>query len=91
MAKIVQNPQSAGGGGRASVPLEVVGPGWSGGLQNAMNKYCKWFLLVSLLGLAAGFADVGGSMVSGFARAMGAVFFILFFVTNVVSAAAEDK
>ena len=56
-----------------------------------MNKYCKWFLLVSLLGLAAGFADVGGSMVSGFARAMGAVFFILFFVTNVVSAAAEDK
>lgn len=75
----------------ASVPLGAVGPGGPGGLNFAMNKYWNWFLLVSLLGFAVGFAGLGGSMVAGYGRAIGAVFFLLFGVSRLLSAAEAEQ
>lgn len=67
------------------------GPGGSGGFNCAMNKYCKWFLLVSLLGFAVGFVGLGGAMVAGYGRALGAVFFLLFGVSRLLSAAEAEQ
>ena len=55
-----------------------------------MNKLCRLLLLVSLAGFIVGLLDVGGSIFSGLARAMGAIFFILFFITTIFNAAAAE-
>jgi uncharacterized membrane protein YadS len=45
-----------------------------------MKPFTKVLLAICLLGFALGFADIGNSMFSGVARALGAVFFILTFL-----------
>lgn len=55
-----------------------------------MNKLCRLLLLVSLAGFIVGLLDLGGSILSGLARAMGAIFFILFFITTIFNAAAAE-
>ncbi len=52
-----------------------------------MNTLFKILVVVCLAGLTLGFCDVGNAMVSGFCRAMGAVFFILAFITKVIEKA----
>ena len=47
-----------------------------------MKTMSKMLLIICLLGLVLGLADVGTPMFSGLARACGAVFFILFFITR---------
>jgi uncharacterized membrane protein YtjA (UPF0391 family) len=56
-----------------------------------MTKFSKLFLVVSVVAFIAGFGDVGGSIVSGLARAMGAVFFILFFITRLFEAVSAEQ
>jgi hypothetical protein len=49
-------------------------------------------LVICILGLVVGLADVGSPMFSGLALAFGAVFFILFYITRALEivAAAEE-
>ena len=45
-----------------------------------MKPFTTILLAISVSGLVLGLLDVGGSMFSGVARALGAVFFILVFI-----------
>ncbi len=56
-----------------------------------MKLLSKILLAVCLLGFLLGLGDFGNSMFSGVARALGAVFFILFFITRLfeIAEAAE--
>lgn len=57
-----------------------------------MKKLSNLLLIVCLIALALGFSDVGNAIFSGFSRAMGAVFFILAFITRIMEKAeAEEK
>lgn len=49
-----------------------------------MNTLFKILAVLALICLALGLGDIGNGMISGFCRALGAVFFILAFITNVV-------
>lgn len=53
-------------------------------------KLFNILVLVCLVFAALGFSDVGSSIFSGFCRAMGAVFFILAFITRVIEKAEAD-
>lgn len=48
------------------------------------------FLYICILGLVVGISNLGGSEVSGLARAIGAVFFILFFITRMFKLFGEE-
>ena len=48
-------------------------------------------LVVCILGLVLGLANVGSPMFSGLARAFGAVFFILFYITRALEIVAEEE
>lgn len=52
-----------------------------------MNTLFKILVVVCLTGLVLGLCDVGNAMVSGLCRAIGAVFFILAFITKVIQKA----
>jgi energy-converting hydrogenase Eha subunit C len=54
-------------------------------------KISKILLVVCLIFAVVGFADIGNSMVSGFCRAIGAVFFILTFATRVIEKAEAEE
>lgn len=56
-----------------------------------MKPLSKILLAVCILGLVLGLADVGNAMFSGLARAIGAVFFILFFITRVLEIASAEE
>jgi hypothetical protein len=47
-----------------------------------MRAFSNVLLVICLLGFALGLADVGGAMISGMTRAIGAVFFILYFISR---------
>jgi hypothetical protein len=47
-----------------------------------MKTFTKILLVICLLGFVLGLADVGDSVFSGMARALGAVFFILTFLSR---------
>src|SRR5262249_41623965 len=52
--------------------------------DKAMKTLSKLLLFICVLGLVLGISDVGSPMFSGLARAIGAVFFILFFITRML-------
>lgn len=52
-----------------------------------MNKLFKILAFVSVASFVIGLSNVGGGMVSGFCRALGAVFFILAFITKTIDKA----
>jgi hypothetical protein len=56
-----------------------------------MKKLSNILLLVCLVAGALGFSDVGSNIFSGFCRAMGAVFFILAFITRVIEKAEAER
>ncbi len=49
-----------------------------------MNTLFKILVVLSLIGLAVGLSDVGNAMFSGLCRALGAVFFVLAFITKAI-------
>jgi hypothetical protein len=55
-----------------------------------MKPFSKLLLVICVLGLLLGLGDVGNPMFSGLARAVGAVFFILFFVTRMIDVLSEE-
>ena len=55
-----------------------------------MKKLSNILLVVCLLGFVVGLADVGGAIFSGFCRAIGAVFFILTFISRVIEKAEAE-
>jgi hypothetical protein len=56
-----------------------------------MNTLFKILVVVCLTCLALGLGDIGNSMVSGLCRAMGAVFFILAFITKMIQKAEASS
>ena len=52
-----------------------------------MNTLFKVLVVLCLLGLALGLADVGSGTFSGLCRALGAVCFILAFITKAIQKA----
>ena len=54
-------------------------------------KFANIMIALCVLGLVIGVADVGGPMVSGVARALGAVFFILAFVAKMGNVLDTEK
>ena len=57
-----------------------------------MKTVFKILLTICIVGFALGFSGLGNDMFAGFCRAMGAVFFILSFITKVIEKAeAEEK
>ncbi|HXG48590.1 MAG TPA: hypothetical protein VNO52_13265 [Methylomirabilota bacterium] len=50
-----------------------------------MTKSAKTFLALSLVCLAAGFTGPGSAILWGFLKPLGAIFFILFFITNLLA------
>ena len=56
-----------------------------------MKKLSRIFLVVCLVFAVVGFSDIGSSIFSGFCRAMGAVFFILTFITRVIEIAEAEE
>jgi hypothetical protein len=56
-----------------------------------MKPLSKFLLAICILGLVLGLADVGNAMFSGLARAIGAAFFILFFITRALEFASAEE
>ena len=48
------------------------------------------FLGISILGVMIGVSNIGSAELSGLARAVGAVFFVLFFITGMFKLFAEE-
>ncbi len=49
-----------------------------------MNTLFKILAVLSLIALVVGLSDIGSDMFSGLCRALGAVFFILAFITKAI-------
>ena len=54
-------------------------------------KFSNILIALCVLGLVLGVADIGGPMISGVARALGAVFFILAFVVKMGEVLDTEK
>lgn len=52
-----------------------------------MKKLSSILFIISLIGLATGLSDAGSNIFSGLSLAMGAVFFVLAFITRVIEKA----
>ena len=56
-----------------------------------MIKLSKIFLVACLIVATVGFSDLGNAMFSGFCRAIGAVLFILTFITRIIENAEAEE
>lgn len=56
-----------------------------------MRKVSNILLAICIVGLVLGLAGVGNEMVSGFALAIGAVMFILAFITRAIEKAESIR
>jgi hypothetical protein len=56
-----------------------------------MKKLSSFLFIISLVSLAVGISGVGGNMFSGLIRAMGAVLFVVTYVTRVMEKAEAEE
>jgi hypothetical protein len=56
-----------------------------------MKKLSSILFLMAVAGLVIGLSDLGGSIFSGLARAIGAVFFILAFIAKMIEKAESEE
>ena len=56
-----------------------------------MKKLSSILFIISLISLAIGLSDVGSTMFSGLIRAMGAVFFVVAYITRVMEKAEAEE
>ncbi len=56
-----------------------------------MKRLSSILFIISLISLAIGLSDVGSNIFSGLSRAMGAVFFVLAFITRVIEKAEDEQ
>lgn len=55
-----------------------------------MHKLPPVFLTLSIVAAITGFSGVGGPMVNGLGKALGAVFFILYFIARTAGQASDE-
>jgi hypothetical protein len=56
-----------------------------------MKKLSSILFIISLISLAIGLSDAGSNVFSGLSRAMGAVFFVLAYITRVIEKAEAEQ
>ena len=56
-----------------------------------MKKLSSILFIISLISLAIGLSDAGSNIFSGLSRAMGAVFFVLAYITRVIEKAEDEE
>jgi uncharacterized membrane protein YtjA (UPF0391 family) len=56
-----------------------------------MAKLSRFFLAVSIVAALIGFSGIGGAMANGLGKALGAVFFVLYFISRTAGQEPSDS